>query len=743
MMKPVYEFKNIQIELTNACVHSCSNCTRFCGHHVKPFFMDWDTFQKSVDSLENWPRMVGMMGGEPTLHPEFKRYVEYALEKRPPSYEVGGGEKPRRSLSKYIMDANQIKSGPLNKFRGLGLWSSVCDTYYKHYELIQDSFIFQCVNDHTAVSRHQPWLLTRKELGVPDDLWVELRDNCWWQRYLNSPSITPKGAFFCEVAAAMDILFDGPGGWKIEKDWWQRGPEDFKDQLHWCELCSGALLDFDRDANENKDDVSPIMYEKLKAVNSPKLNQGNVILHTLGEEDEIKLSPRKTMLLYQDDDELRVTNLNKALYPRKVEGFVTAWGLKSLSSQVIDYCRNTFHTVTVFAEAAVDCPFPVVELPESEFFIALGKIIRHSTGWMGVISGDSKKFLPDFQENEVIYNPGTFHYFPEEQLYLFHGESSALKKAGFDTIKSVTSWGEFQSIWTKQFVAFPDYEKEECPDYEDWVKTITLKGVVEFNYIDGHLSAIALRRHIQPKIKDILEKKNFADCFEALDEISMEKLPFNLLCNEIKKAILHLVCKMDEKTLFETVAKTKSFTGQYALAMVTSGETQEKHLIHCVIHPKNLCYLGLDYLMSFQPSREGIVSQCRAVVDKDVIILGNRYQSKSIALILHDLGKQALFFADDEKEHLRFDGVRTLSVKNAVEKYPDSILIQSGYGSFGSKLKSQCDFYGRTEGFTILDEAALVELDATKEDMGISPERLQEIKEIKGAPYLAWKNMLF
>jgi hypothetical protein len=73
--------------------------------------------------------------------------------------------------------------------------------------------------------------MTRKEFGISDSDWIAMRDNCWWQRLLGSPSITPKGAFFCEVAAAMDMLFDGPGGWKIEKDWWKRGPEGFGDQL--------------------------------------------------------------------------------------------------------------------------------------------------------------------------------------------------------------------------------------------------------------------------------------------------------------------------------------------------------------------------------------------------------------------------------------------------------------------------------------------------------------------------------
>ena len=67
----------IQIEITNACMHKCSNCTRFCGHHKKPFFMDFKDFQKAVDSLKDFSGVVGVMGGEPTLHPRFKEIVKY------------------------------------------------------------------------------------------------------------------------------------------------------------------------------------------------------------------------------------------------------------------------------------------------------------------------------------------------------------------------------------------------------------------------------------------------------------------------------------------------------------------------------------------------------------------------------------------------------------------------------------------------------------------------------------------
>jgi MoaA/NifB/PqqE/SkfB family radical SAM enzyme len=80
-MRSPKDMRTIQIDITNACVHKCSNCTRFCGHHKKPFFMEWETFKKAVDSLSGFKKRIGIMGGEPTLHPQFERFVRYLGEK--------------------------------------------------------------------------------------------------------------------------------------------------------------------------------------------------------------------------------------------------------------------------------------------------------------------------------------------------------------------------------------------------------------------------------------------------------------------------------------------------------------------------------------------------------------------------------------------------------------------------------------------------------------------------------------
>ncbi len=245
--------KIIQIDITNACVNSCSNCTRLIGHHKKPFFMDFETFTAAVDSMEGFPGMVGMIGGEPLLHPDFERMARYLQER------VEG--KNRR-----------------------GLWSTVPEALGRKYGgLIKDVFGNFFFNDHSVSAiLHQPVLVAAAE-AVPDRarMW-ELIDACWVQNTW-SASITPKGAFFCEVAAAMDMLFDGPGGWPVEPGWWRRTPEDFGPQRdRWCPRCGCAVPLKRRSSAQEVDDVSPGNLEVLAAIGSPKVARGQVEVYDQG-----------------------------------------------------------------------------------------------------------------------------------------------------------------------------------------------------------------------------------------------------------------------------------------------------------------------------------------------------------------------------------------------------------------------------------------------------------------------------
>ena len=475
-MKSPKDMRIIQIDITNACVYSCSNCTRFCGHHKKPFFMNFDTFRKAVDSLEGYVGTFGIMGGEPTLHPEFERFADYISSK----FNICDAKKknnlvlPQRDFMKAIMDKEGdhtvvYDSGRGNRQTviGPGLWSSAGSGYNKHYEVIQDVFLYQAFNDHFSEMYHQPILLTRKELGIDDEKWIRLRDCCWIQNEW-SASITPKGAFFCEIAASLDILFDGPGGWPIEPGWWRREVKDFNDQWHWCELCGIACDTFTRNANEQVDDISPVMYEKLKRLGSPKLESGNFRIIKVEDgviSDDSKASDKRfsKSMPYIEKYEDRFTASKSELFPKGFISIIICDEPASLNKGKLHYqqfvktyilCR-TRDASQKLSELFHDISEVNVMLIEQKLGVTLNRIIWDAREYYIVVHSDkviiSKSFCALLAK--CVINPGTMHYIDfsnpcsrdtefvlnadfltEGFAALFHKNAISLRKIGFDGI---------------------------------------------------------------------------------------------------------------------------------------------------------------------------------------------------------------------------------------------------------------------------------------------------------------------
>lgn len=246
-MRPIRDMWFIQIEVTNACNIHCANCTRFVGHHKKPFFMELSMIEKAIDSLEGHRGAIGIIGGEPTTHPDFLGICQLVQKKIP---------KDKR-----------------------GLWTS--GYKWKQYEsIIRETFgEYVVYNDHSIGNQaHQPLLIAINDCIEDKDFMWGLINKCWVQRRW-SASITPRGGFFCEVAAAMNMLFEEEEGYPIEKRWWDKTPEQFRDQIKkYCINC-GAALPISTVLNKHsKDLVSITNYHRLEAIKSPKFLKGDIEL---------------------------------------------------------------------------------------------------------------------------------------------------------------------------------------------------------------------------------------------------------------------------------------------------------------------------------------------------------------------------------------------------------------------------------------------------------------------------------
>lgn len=216
-----------QIEVTNVCPVRCAYCSRLT-RHVRPdqrFSMPVEQIEKAVDSLAEQPGLIGFTGGEPTVHPQFAAICEMLRKKNPP--------------------------------KRYGLWTSGGRFYEQHKALIKKTFGYVHMNRHECFALHQPLTVAIQEVVEDPAYRQKLIDNCW-VRQKWGPTIGFKGAFFCEIAAAWDLILDGPGGFPIEPGWWQRSPEEIRAQLEpWCRYC-GMALPLEREFHASvKEKMSP------------------------------------------------------------------------------------------------------------------------------------------------------------------------------------------------------------------------------------------------------------------------------------------------------------------------------------------------------------------------------------------------------------------------------------------------------------------------------------------------------
>lgn len=247
MIRPIILKECIQMEVTNVCKNRCSNCTRLVGHHKKPYHMDLDYFKDVIDQFRKYDlgMMIGFIGGEPLLHPQFVEMCEYVRE--------------------YFPKAQ------------LGLWSELPPKYQDYAGVIEKTFGAVLPNDHSNNRIfHNPVMVSSKNL-IGDDYKKAVK-GCWLQKSW-SASVNPNGAFFCEVAAAIDMLLNTGTGFDVHTPWWIKKPWEYEEQIEaLCSQCSVCLNLTPRLDVEGVDDIDTVWYDKLKEA-SPKMKDGKYVFY--------------------------------------------------------------------------------------------------------------------------------------------------------------------------------------------------------------------------------------------------------------------------------------------------------------------------------------------------------------------------------------------------------------------------------------------------------------------------------
>ena len=143
--------EHVQLEITTACNLACPSCDRNCGTAPSSERMGLDQVKKFVDeSIEakhQW-RRIDVIGGEPTLHPEFgqileeiKRYREWANRCKVRVTSNGTGEKVKRVLAQ-VPDWIEVRNSEKEKGK-------------RKFEAVNDAPIDKGIKD--ALSCSIPW----------------------------------------------------------------------------------------------------------------------------------------------------------------------------------------------------------------------------------------------------------------------------------------------------------------------------------------------------------------------------------------------------------------------------------------------------------------------------------------------------------------------------------------------------------------------------------------------------------
>lgn len=235
-MKAPTDKKNdtVQILVTRACdIFTCSNCTQllpFRGHSkdkgFDPMHMSPDVFRKALRSLDGWPGVRAMFGGNPCVHPKFEDLCQIMVEEVP--------DKSQRGL----WTNNLMGHGELVKEV---FWPNGRFNLNVHHNVAASEEMLKHLPGKKVWGlspvEHSSMLVNYRDHGISDEEWVELRENCDINQNWSSAIMERNGvphAYFCEVAGSMDAMRGESNGIPVEPGWWKWKMDKFQSQVENC-----------------------------------------------------------------------------------------------------------------------------------------------------------------------------------------------------------------------------------------------------------------------------------------------------------------------------------------------------------------------------------------------------------------------------------------------------------------------------------------------------------------------------
>jgi len=223
----------IQIHVTRACDLSCTNCTQGSNLAGKPVMITLDNFEKAVKSLKDYFGVVGIFGGNPTLHPKFGEICEILASHIP--FEQRG-----------LWSNNLRGYGTLcRKIFNPAVSNLNVHTYREAFhEMKKDWPESRPIGLYD--SRHSPPYVAMQDMGLTEDEMWKLINNCDINQLWSAMLCQVNGelyAYFCEIAGAQAMLHnDSSTGMEVTSDWWKQPIQEFDAQIRkHCFACGIPL----------------------------------------------------------------------------------------------------------------------------------------------------------------------------------------------------------------------------------------------------------------------------------------------------------------------------------------------------------------------------------------------------------------------------------------------------------------------------------------------------------------------
>ena len=232
--------KIFQIWTTRACDKCCFGCTQASNLAGRPGFMTPAQFEKACLSLQDYPGVIAMFGGNPCMHPQFEELCEIMRNTVPKLQRgiwtnnlLGKGKACRKTFHPSACNIN------------VHLDKDAAEEIRKTWPAMRGK-----IKGEDVDSRHPPPFVAIQDVVHDEqDMWAQIATcdiNKKWSAMIGVFRGELRG-WFCEVAGAQSILHqDNPEypdtGVPVVYGWWKDGMEAFQQQiLKHCPECGIPL----------------------------------------------------------------------------------------------------------------------------------------------------------------------------------------------------------------------------------------------------------------------------------------------------------------------------------------------------------------------------------------------------------------------------------------------------------------------------------------------------------------------